>query len=115
MAYIKRDEHQNIIAVYDSPQPDAQEKLPIDSSELLDYLRESASHDDARVLLSSSDASLIRVIEDLINTLIDKKVILFTDLPPAAQEKLANREKIRGQLNSLEDLMGDDQGNLSLC
>jgi hypothetical protein len=52
------------------------------------------------------------VLEDLINTLIDKEVILFTDLPDAAREKLANREKIRGRLSDLDNLMGDDQGIL---
>ncbi|MFC6806295.1 hypothetical protein ACFQE2_11470 [Methylophaga thalassica] len=55
---------------------------------------------------------MIRVLEDLINTLIDKQVILFTDLPIAAREKLANREKVRDQLNSLENLMSDDPGLL---
>ena len=43
---------------------------------------------------------------------VDQGAILFTDLPPAAREKLANREKIRDHLNSLENLMNDDQGLL---
>ena len=54
----------------------------------------------------------MRVLEDLINTLIDKKVILFTDLPIAAREKLSTREKIRGHLNTLDNLVGDDEGLL---
>lgn len=112
MAYVKRDEHHNIVAVFDSPQEDAQEEVSIDSAELLEFLSQSATHEDARQILSSSDASLIRVLEDLINTLIEKKVIMFTDLPPAAREKLASRERIRSQLSSLENLMGDDQGIL---
>ena len=63
-------------------------------------------------MLSISDVALVRVLEDLINTLIDKKVILFTDLPLAAREKLSTREKIRGHLSNLDNLMSDDEGIL---
>ncbi|OUR72732.1 hypothetical protein A9Q78_05840 [Methylophaga sp. 41_12_T18] len=112
MAYIQRDQQGNIIAVFDSIQDDAQESISIEAPELLDFLTLSENSEDARSILSSSDVALIRVLEDLVNTLIDKKVILFTDLPLAAREKLASREKIRGHLNSLEDLMGDDHGIL---
>lgn len=112
MAYVKRDEQGKIIDVFETPQADADEYVSIESAELIAFLSHSDDADAARVALSVSDLALVRVLEDLINTLIDKEVILFTDLPPAAREKLANREKIRGQLNDLDDLMGDDQGIL---
>lgn len=112
MAYVKRDGQGNISAVFDSPQADARESISINSEELIAFLRESENTDHALVALSASDTALVRVLEDLVNTLIDKNVILFTDLPLAAREKLSNREKIRGHLNSLEDLMGDDSGIL---
>ena len=47
------------------------------------------------------------VLEDLVDLLIDKKLILFTELPPAAQEKLRGRKQIRQKLGSA-DLMVDD-------
>ena len=112
MAYVQRDDQGNIIAVYDSPKEGAEEYLSINSDELITFLKQDGSADSARVALSASDMTLIRVLEDLINTLIDKEVILFTDLPDAAREKLANREKIRGRLSDLDNLMGDDQGIL---
>jgi hypothetical protein len=112
MAYVKRDDNGNIVEVFDSPQTDASEYLSLNSEELIAFLSQSQDSNAARVVLSASDMALIRVLEDLINTLIDKGVILFTDLPPAAQEKLANREKIRDKLNDLGNLMGDDQGIL---
>jgi hypothetical protein len=112
MAYVKRDEQGNIIEVFDTRQDGADEYLSINSPELIAYLSSSDDDDAARAALSGSDMALIRVLEDLINTLIDKEVILFTDLPAAAREKLAGREKIRGQLNDLDNLMGDDQGIL---
>lgn len=73
---------------------------------------QSSSRDDARAALSESDVTLIRVLEDLINTLIDQKVILLTALPMVAREKLSNREKICGHLSSLANLMDDDDGIL---
>lgn len=112
MAYVKRDEQGKIIAVFDSPQHDAKEAVSINAEELIAFLSDSESTAHARAALSVSDMELVRVLDDLVNTLIDKNVILFTDLPMAAREKLANREKIRGHLNSLDDLMGDDQGIL---
>jgi len=112
MAYVERNLQGQIIAVYETPQDNASEYLAIDSPELSQFLISSANKKDVQAALSTSDVALVRVLEDLINTLIDKKVILFTDLPMAAREKLSNREKIRGHLSSLADLMGDDEGIL---
>jgi hypothetical protein len=112
MAYIERDQQGKIIAVFETPQNNTQESLASDAPELLEYFLNRTDINDARTTLSRSDADLIRVLEDLVNTLIDNKVILFTDLPLAAREKLANREKVRGHLSSLENLMNEDQGIL---
>jgi hypothetical protein len=112
MAYIERDVSGNIIGVHEEPQDNAKEILALDDPELLNYLVESASSDDAKTILNTSDFALIRVLEDLVNTLIDKNIILFTDLPLAAREKLANREKIRSHLNSLDNLISDSEDQL---
>ena len=112
MAYIRRNAQGEIIAVFDAPQTDANEFMSPNAPELLKFLGQNNDVNAARTLLSSSDLALIRVLADLINTLIDKGVILFTDLPPAAREKLANREKFRDHLSSLEDLMNEDPGLL---
>lgn len=112
MAYVRRDAQGHIIAVLDTAQPDASEFMSPNAPELMNFLGQTSDVDTARTLLSSSDQALIRVLEDLVNTLIDKGVILFTDLPPAAREKLANREKFRDHLSSLENLMNEDQGLL---
>jgi hypothetical protein len=49
--------------------------------------------------LAQSDAELARVTEDLINVLVQKGTILFTDLPEAVQAKLLDREVLRGKLD----------------
>jgi hypothetical protein len=112
MAYIRRNEKGEIAAVYETSQADADEFITLDAPELVSFIVKSAKTEDAKAVLSISDVQLVRVLEDLINTLIDKKVILFTDLPLAAREKLSTREKIRGHLSSLDNLMADDEGIL---
>lgn len=48
--------------------------------------------------LSLSDAGMGRVTEDLINVLIDRGVMAFTDLPHAAQARLLARRTSRSEL-----------------
>lgn len=108
MAYVQRNQRREIVAVFDSQQADAEEFISLDDPQLIAFLTKSANLSDVHAAFSASDIALIRVLDDLINTLISHKVIMFTDLPAAAREKLANREKIRGHLNNLENLMDDD-------
>lgn len=58
--------------------------------------------------LSETDASLARVTEDLINLLVERGVIRFTDLPQAAQEKLLARQHTRSQMANSLRLLGDE-------
>lgn len=54
------------------------------------------------------DADFVRVIEDVIDTLIQNKVIKLTDLPEAAQKKLNARKGVRNKLAGALNLLGDD-------
>lgn len=112
MAYINRNISGEITEIFEAPQHDDQEYISLENAELIDFIKQAATNHDVKTVLSSSDVALVRVLEDLINTLIDKNVIQFTDLPLVAQSKLANREKIRGHLTSLDNLMADDDGIL---
>ena len=58
--------------------------------------------------LAESDQALIRVVEDLIDTLIRKDLLHFTDLPEAAQAKLLKRRDLRRSVNALNLLQDDD-------
>jgi hypothetical protein len=60
---------------------------------------------------ASLDADFIRVIEDVIDTLISKNVINITDLPVEAQTKLFGRKgyRERATKDALK-LFGDDDG-----
>jgi hypothetical protein len=58
--------------------------------------------------LSQTDTSLVRVLEDLIDVLITRGVIQFTDLPEAAQAKLLERRETRASLNNRLQLLPTD-------
>lgn len=64
--------------------------------------------------LTQSDLALVRVLEDLIDTLIEKGLIQFTDLPPAAQAKLLSRRETRAALKDPLRLLPADDSGISL-
>ena len=74
-------------------------------SEELDPSDETSSSVDA---LTQSDAAIARVLEDLIDVLINKGVIQFTDLPEAAQNKLMTRRQTRAKLSNSLLLLPED-------
>lgn len=112
MVYVSRDQHGKITGVFNSPQHENSHAISSQAPELLEFLGHSNRQEDVQTLLTASDMAMIRVIEDLVSTLIDKGVILFTDLPEAARDKLLQRKKIRHHLNSLENLLSEDEGLL---
>lgn len=59
--------------------------------------------------LADSDAGLARVVEDLIDILIHRGVIQFTDFPQAAQAKLLQRRQTRATLSRRLRLLDDDE------
>jgi hypothetical protein len=106
MPYVARDGNGNIIAVSTDSGPVTTQLLAEDSLELQSYLAKLSP--PAVDALARSDQDLIRVVEDIIDTLIDKNVIRFTDLPEAAQHKLVHRRSLRRSAVAL-DLLGEDE------
>jgi len=72
---------------------------------------ETASVGDPEVqqFLEGLDLELVRVLEDVIDLLVERGVFRFTDLPEAAQEKLLFRKSVRRHWRTVDDpLSGDD-------
>ena len=88
-----------------------QEFLPDDHPEVRAFLGAGPAVQDGG--FASLDADFIRVIEDVIDTLISKNVINITDLPPEAQTKLFGRKgyRERASKDALK-LFGDDEPGL---
>lgn len=58
---------------------------------------------------NEADAEFVRVLEDLIDTLMVKNVIRHTDLPEAAQRKLVLRKGLRNRVQDALNLFGRDE------
>lgn len=95
MPFIKRDPKGKIIGLFGEKQADTEEELPVNAKEIIEFLESNDYSEYTNHLLNQSDTNFIRVLEDLIDILLDKHVLLLTDLPEAAQQKLLKRKKIR--------------------
>lgn len=112
MPYVERDPSGNIVAVAVAATPAAAEWLDAADPALAAFTRRVAAvpaASEALSALESTDLGLIRVLEDLIDTLLAKDVIRFTDLPIAAQNRLLQRRSLRESLNAVS-LLDDDRG-----
>ena len=69
------------------------------------FVQDVTSRADA---LSQTDIGLARVLEDLIDVLITRGLLQFTDLPEAAQAKLLERRQTRASLPHRLELLSDD-------
>jgi FMN phosphatase YigB (HAD superfamily) len=83
MPFVKRDETGRVVALYREQSPEAEEYL-------------------------HSDLEMIRVYEDLIDILISKRIVVLTDFPTAAQEKLVRRKRLRSSLSSLTEVLAPE-------
>ena len=106
MPFVHKDANGKIIAVYTEPVEGALEVAPGDPA-LIDFIQQNIPALDAEGDWAQSDLGLTRVIEDLIEVLIEKKVVLFTDFPEGAQKKLLDRRGRRKEFDLVEDLFGD--------
>ena len=109
MPYVQRDAAGKIIALFREPLDSGQEQLPADHLDVLTFL----SDGDSAPFSPFSDLQMIRVIEDVIDVLIRKQVILLTELPPAVQNKLLQQRSRRDQLFGSVSVLGEaDNGIL---
>jgi glutamate/tyrosine decarboxylase-like PLP-dependent enzyme len=107
MLYIKKDAAGNIISLHNEPESGASEKKSLTDAEVLEFLSKHTDKDPTVQLLSHSDTSIIRILEDLIDLLIRKNVILFTELPEEAQVKIMERKQLRQKIGP-DHLIADD-------
>ncbi|MCX5856570.1 MAG: hypothetical protein NTZ57_01440 [Deltaproteobacteria bacterium] len=99
MLYVERDGEGRIIAMHSTPKQNASEEKTVVDEEILDFLNKTVSADSRKLLLSLSDMGIIRLLEDLIDLLIQKNVIFYTELPESAQNKIRERKRLREKVN----------------
>lgn len=105
MPFVKRDKHGVVIAVSQEQGPGYAEELASDDPAIAAFFAGLASEESP---LEASDQDLIRVLEDVVDLLIAKGLILFTDLPVDAQQKIMRRQQLRARMGSTLDLIGED-------
>ena len=105
--FVKRDQDGAIVAVSREVTGEITEAVPDTAAELRLFLLGDGG--DPGIALRASDLEVVRVLEDLIDVLISKGVVRFTDLPEAAQSKLLQRKSMRRNSGQLT-LIGDDDG-----
>ena len=93
MLYVSRDAQGKITELQPMPVGSATEALDADNAEVLQFIHERWRQNE----LTALDRDFVRVIEDTLELLMAKDVILFTDLPAAVQEKLLRRREVRQQ------------------
>jgi hypothetical protein len=104
--FVRKDAEGQVVALSRNPVSSLEPgwcSLPGDAPEVLDFIEKLSGVDNA---LRGSDLSFVRVLEDVIDLLIDHSVIRFTDLPQPAQDKLLqrrNRREERRGLRLLDD------------
>ncbi len=108
LIYVRRDQDGKIIEV--SLQPEKGLEPCMASSEQSPTPQNEKSV-NKRDFLFLSDLSTVRVLEDVIDLLISKDLITFTELPEVAQKKLLERRSVRTEIKGL-DLLGDEQDEI---
>ncbi len=106
MPYVVRDGEGNVRAVFDSPVDGAEEVAP-DDPDLGVFINQNAQTGMVLDEWVQSDLELVRVVEDLVEVLIDKGVFMFNELPGGAQRKLNTRRGRRKEMDLMESLFGE--------
>ncbi len=112
MPFVSRNEQGVIVSVSKERQSEQDEELSINDSELISFISDGFTTDNPVSFLLKSDVELSRVLEDLIDLMVNRGMINFTDLPETAQAKLMGRRKARAALNVQDNnafLVEDEQ------
>ena len=102
MPFVTRDQSGRISGVSEHADVGVSEEIRADDAELSQFLVEQglSTPEVIRQKLAESDLQMVRLVDDLIDVLMDKGVIKFTDLPRAAGEKYLHRQVARKHLQT---------------
>lgn len=110
MPYVQRNKKGDIIALTAEPIREDDPLLSLDNPEIMQFLvaGSNAGQNRHHAELLMQDLGQIRILEDLIDLLIKKGVILFSELPAAAQQKILNKKSVREKLENTSDILVED-------
>jgi hypothetical protein len=108
MPYISRNGQGEIVELHDSPIENGDQWMEANNPEVLAFLKRIERTDQVKHILTSTDHDMLRVVEDLIDLLMEKQMFTYTELPEAVQLKLNARKQLRKDMNMLGGLINDD-------
>lgn len=99
MIYIKHNAQREIIDIQFTPETGYVQAGLFDQ-EVKAFLSNQQNEQLIKDILKQLDADMVRVIEDVVEILIDKGIMRFTDLPEPVQNKLMFKKSLRQSLNN---------------
>ena len=111
MPFALRNQNNEIVALTGTPNIEGDQEISFSDPDVLDFLTNTTfygAQDDKFNKLLADDLRTIRIVEDLIDLLIAKGIILFSELPEGAQTKLLQKKARREALNRTNDIIVDD-------
>ena len=109
MLYIKLSENDEITDIEFTPKAGLNE-ISLHDPKFSQYIQNSENSDEIiQKVLNNLDLDMVRVIEDVIDILIDKNIMLFTDLPDPVQNKILFKKTIRNLSNKNTTIIEDEE------
>jgi hypothetical protein len=94
MPYVRRNAQGEVVSLHRQAEAGTSEFLPDDHNDVRAFMGSGAATGKPDGF-AQLDADFVRVLEDVIDTLVAKNLINITDLPPEAQAKLFSRKSFR--------------------
>ena len=110
MPYALRNEYGEILALTAAPNYEGDLPVALSDPDVLSFMISNIpANEDQRHFneLLVEDLKQIRIVEDLIDLLAAKGVILFSELPDAAQKKILGKKSLRDEMKTSNDILVD--------
>ncbi|MBK8157663.1 MAG: hypothetical protein IPK59_02315 [Rhodospirillaceae bacterium] len=109
MPFVMRDGSGQVLAIYREMSAGAEEYLPPTHPAVQAFMQQNVAQlpvsSAEKPAMLQSDLDMIRVYEDLTDILLTKNLVMLTDFPPAAQDKLMRRKRLRSSLSPITELL----------
>jgi len=107
MPYVTRDENGEVVAIHQD-QGDGRQWEEANNPDIIAFINNSDRPYKVKQALTGSDNEMVRVIEDLVDLLMEKQIFVYTELPEAVQAKLNVRKQLRQDMSTLGNLIDDE-------
>lgn len=111
MPYIQRNEHGEVTGLTKEPGDSSAEFLTLTHPDVVAFLAEGTTAEEEN-FSPLTDLEMVRVIEDLVDLLIARNVIILTDFPAAVQKKLLRQRNRRARLFGGVSVVEDGENSL---